>query len=175
MLHQEAVKLIEGGVEHAAQVQVWIDLGAGSGTFTRALAELIGPEGKVYAVDRNKQILKSIPIAKKGASIVAIAKDFTDNLALEKADGILIANAMHFVRNKIPFIEKIKSWLKPGGRLIIVEYDITTPNQWIPYPVSFGMLEEISSLAGLTIEKIGEHPSQYHEFGMYAALMCLRV
>ena len=172
MLHQEAVKLIEGGVGHVTEVQVWIDLGAGSGTFTRALAELIGPEGKVYAVDRNKQILKSIPTGKNGATIVTIAKDFTGNLALEKADGILIANAMHFVRNKIPFIEKIKGWLKPGGRIIIVEYDIAKANQWIPYPVSFGMLEEISSRTGLSLTKIGEHPSQYHEFGMYAAVMC---
>lgn len=169
MLHQEAVKLIKGGVERVPDVQVWIDLGAGSGTFTRAIAELIGPEGKVYAVDRNKQILKSIPIAKNGATIVTVAKDFTANLSLEKADGILIANALHFVRHKIPFIEKIKSWLKEGGRILIVEYDIETPNQWIPYPVSFGVLEKISSQAGLSVEKIGAHPSQYHEFGMYAA------
>lgn len=175
MLHQEAVKLIEGGVEHVTPAQVWIDLGAGSGTFTRALAELIGPEGKVYAVDRNKQVLRSIPIAKNGATIVTVAKDFTGNLALEKADGILIANALHFVRHKIPFIEKLKGWLKPGGRVIIVEYDIATSNQWIPHPVSFGMLEEISSRTGHSLTKIREHPSQYHEFGMYAAKMCLRV
>lgn len=172
MLHQEAVKLIEGGVGRTAEAQVWIDLGAGSGTFTRALAQLVGSEGKVYAVDRNKQILKSIPTVKNGATIVTVAKDFTGNLALEKADGILIANALHFVRNKIPFVEKIKSWLKPGGRLIVVEYDIAKANQWIPYPVSFGMLEEISSRAGLSLTKIGEYPSQYHEFGMYAAKMC---
>lgn len=172
MLHQEAVKLIEGGVDRTVGAQVWIDLGAGSGTFTRAIAELIGPEGKVYAVDRNKQILKSIPVAKNGATIVTVVKDFTGNLALEKADGILIANALHFVRNKIPFLEKLKSWLKPGGRLIIVEYDITSANQWIPYPVSFVMLEEISSRSGFSLTKIGEHPSQYHEFGMYAAVMC---
>lgn len=171
MLHQEAVKLIEGGIDRTAGGHVWIDLGAGSGTFTRAIAELIGSKGKVYAVDRNKQILKSIPIAKNGATIVTVAKDFTGDLDLEKADGILIANALHFVRNKIPFIEKIKSWLKPDGRLIIVEYDIATANQWIPYPVSFGMLEEISSHTGFAIEKIGDHPSQYHAFGMYAAVM----
>ena len=57
MLHQEAVKLIEGGIDRTAGAQVWIDLGAGAGTFTRAVAELTGSKGKVYAVDRNKQIL----------------------------------------------------------------------------------------------------------------------
>lgn len=171
MLHQEAVSLIEHGVDHSVESQVWIDLGAGSGTFTRALAELLGSKAKVYAVDRNKQILKSIPSAKNGATIVTVAKDFTGNLSLEKADGILIANALHFVRHKIPFIENIKSWLKPGGRIIIVEYDIEAPNQWIPYPVSLGMLKEISFQVGLSLEKIGEHPSQYHEFGMYAAAL----
>src|SRR5690606_39461800 len=98
MLHQEAVKLIEGGIDRTAGAHVWIDLGAGSGTFTRAIAELIGPKGKVYAVDRNKQILKSIPTAKNGAEIVTVVKDFTGNLANEKADGILIANALHFLR-----------------------------------------------------------------------------
>lgn len=171
MLHQEAVKLIEGGIDRTAGGHVWIDLGAGSGTFTRAIAELIGSKGKVYAVDRNKQILKSIPTAKNGAEIVTVVKDFTGNLAIEKADGILIANALHFVRNKLPFLEKMKGWLKPGGRIIIVEYDIETSNQWIPYPVSFRMLEKISSQVGFSVEKIGEHPSMYHEFGMYAAVV----
>ena len=50
MNHIDAFNLIRTGVP--GRGGVWADLGAGSGVFTRALADLLGPEGQVFAVDR---------------------------------------------------------------------------------------------------------------------------
>lgn len=38
----------------------WADLGAGDGTFTRALAGLLGPDGRIYAVDCDAKAVESL-------------------------------------------------------------------------------------------------------------------
>ena len=64
-------------------------------------------------------------------------------------DGILMANALHYVRDKAAFIEKLKKYLKTSGELIIVEYDTVRQNRWIPYPITFEKLTETFSTQDL--------------------------
>ena len=54
MDHADHVRLLREGVTRGG---TWADLGAGTGAFTLALAELVGPSGEVIAVDRDRGAL----------------------------------------------------------------------------------------------------------------------
>ena len=81
MKTDEAVALIEAAVGDRAGV--WADLGAGEGTFTRALVELLGPTSRVYAVDQDASAVAAIARWSKGsANVVPVEADFSRPLEL---------------------------------------------------------------------------------------------
>ena len=57
MDHADHVALIRDGV-HGATDGPWADLGAGTGAFTLALADLLGPGGLIFSVDRDPADLR---------------------------------------------------------------------------------------------------------------------
>jgi ubiquinone/menaquinone biosynthesis C-methylase UbiE len=164
----DAISLIEGGFPTKFPNTTWADMGCGSGIFTNALTSLLGGASKIYAVDKDDQHLKIYQTDE--IEIEFIKLDFIqDPLPFVNLDGILMANALHFVKDKSAFIEKVKKHLKRNGQLIIVEYDTERQNRWVPYPVSFEKLSEIFSIAGFTsIKKVGERNSVYRSEKMYA-------
>ena len=81
-----------------------------------------------------------------------------------------MANSLHYVKNKLPFLKRVQSLLNDTARLILVEYDISQPNQWVPYPLSFDDLKQLSEDAGfVNLEKLSEHPSVYQRGNIYSA------
>jgi len=144
----EITRLIEKGVQ--AGPFVWADLGAGDGAFTRALHELLGPEGEIYAIDKSTVRIHNLKRAFAGrdAHMHFIAGNFTHSFNVPPLDGILMANAIHFVEDKSAFLKNIMKTLKPQGTLLIVEYDIEEGNHFVPYPLSFASFESIAASAG---------------------------
>jgi ubiquinone/menaquinone biosynthesis C-methylase UbiE len=139
--NSELVALIEGGVEEKAGR--WADLGAGEGAFTRALADLIGPDGHIIAIDRDAAALRSV-----GGGIETRVADFTKPLDLHDLDGVVMANSLHFVRDKAPVLASVHAMLRPGGRIIVVEYGTDRGNPWVPYPFSYARWETMAARAG---------------------------
>ena len=121
----------------------WADLGAGEGAFTRALADLLGPEASIVAVDRDASALRGL-----GGNIETRVADFTRPLDLHDLDGVLMANSLHFVRDKQPVLESVRRMITPGGRLIVVEYGADRGNPWVPYPFVYARWEKIAAQAG---------------------------
>lgn len=111
---QDAIKLIEGLGEKKTK-ETWADLGCGSGLFTYALAHLLPPESLIYAVDKSSFALEQLP----NPNLVTIQKqqlDFVNTpLNFKESDGILMANSLHFVRDKITFLAKLRPCLKKRG------------------------------------------------------------
>jgi ubiquinone/menaquinone biosynthesis C-methylase UbiE len=173
MERASAIKLIEGGIDTSIHRQVWIDLGAGSGTFTIALAGLLDPESLVYAVDRDKQSLNRIEKNDRGAKIITLHADFMkDDLADIQPNGILMANALHYVEDQFSFLTTIKNKLASGGRILIVEYDLKNPNAWVPFPIGFGELKGLAARVGFTsVTRLAEVSSVYHNGMIYGALV----
>ncbi|MDX2249876.1 MAG: class I SAM-dependent methyltransferase [Bacteroidia bacterium] len=167
MTHQEALTLIEKAAPRRGGI--WADMGAGSGIFTLALGELVGPEGKVYAVDKSPEIFQiKPPDAQRFAGIFPVQADFTHPLEIADLDGILMANALHFVRDPSSLLRQLAQKIKPGGHLLLVEYDSETANPWVPYPVSRRRFRELAEAAGLTVpEEIGRMRSRYHNGDIY--------
>ena len=163
MNHADLVALLKPGV--VAKGGRWADLGAGEGAFTLALAELLGPKAHVIAIDNDRRALRSI-----GHGIETRVADFTKPLDLHDLDGILMANSLHYVREKAPVLELVKGMLKPGGSLIVVEYEGDRGNPWVPYPFRYATWAKMAEAAGfLGTELLGSVPSSY--FGsMYSVL-----
>jgi SAM-dependent methyltransferase len=79
-----------------------------------------------------------------------IAADFTLPLDIPPLNGLVIANALHFHRRKEPVVELLKSYLRPGGRFLLVEYNVDQGNHWVPYPISYSSWESLAKRCGFT-------------------------
>lgn len=162
--HADHVHLIRDGVSGAGPQ--WADLGAGRGAFTMALAELLGPGGSIVAVDRDTAALRDLERAMAarfgGVALRTVVADFTYPLALGPLDGIVAANSLHFVADRAPVLARLRGWLRPGGRLVVVEYDTDRGNPWVPHPFSYPRWEREAVSAGFTgTRRIGSVPSRF--------------
>jgi len=148
--HSEHVRLIRDGV--AESRGRWADLGAGDGTFTLALADVLGAGSQITAVDRDEDSLRRLADwlrrAFPAVAVETLTADFGRPLPLQGLDGVLAANSLHFVPEKLPVLQRLQEMLKPGGRLIVVEYDSDQRNCWVPHPFSYGRWEDMAQRAG---------------------------
>ena len=144
------VALLEKGVPSPGGV--WADFGSGQGAFTLALADLIGQSAVLYSVDKNRTALqqqKSIVQSRfPDLTIQYLHNDFTRPIDLPPLDGLIMANALHFVRNKDQVVKAIHGYLKPEGRLVLVEYNVDRGNIWVPHPLSFQTWQRLASQNG---------------------------
>ncbi len=164
MNHQDHVQLITKGIP--TEGGVWADLGSGTGAFTLALAEVLGHDGFIYSVDNDNGALrnqvKAMQKHYKGTKVKYMPADFTQPLKLPPLDGILMANSLHFVFDKLPVIERIRQYLKPEGRLIIVEYNTNNGNRWVPHPLTYSAWENLAQQAGFAeTELLMTRPSSF--------------
>jgi ubiquinone/menaquinone biosynthesis C-methylase UbiE len=175
MDHRDHVELIRRGVERAGPR--WLELGAGEGAFTLALADLLGPTADITAVDRDARALVSLEDTIRGrfpaATLVTRRADFTRDLPDGPFDGVLAANSLHFVLDRASSLAAIRRGLAPGGRLVVVEYDADRGNPWVPHPFSFASWRREARAAGFEEpEEIGRVPSRF--LGAIYAAACLR-
>ena len=145
MKHNDHVRLLRKGVPESG---VWADLGSGSGAFTLALADLLGESGRIYSVDKDRQALKeqerSMRSLFPSVAVEFLVADFTRKLDLPPLDGIVMANSLHYVRDKGALLQRIRACLKPEGRLLLVEYNVDHGNVWVPYPLSYPTWERLA-------------------------------
>ena len=172
----EAARLIAPAID--AKGGSWADLGAGGGTFTRALAALLGAQGRVIAVERDASAVHALDrVAARRqvdeATIEVMRADFTALPPLPPLDGVLLANALHFVdyASQLRVLRDLVSLLTPGGRLVLVEYENREASRWVPYPVSFARFVSVAhELIGSTPIRVGERKSRYGGT-IYAAVL----
>ncbi|RFC44179.1 MAG: Ubiquinone/menaquinone biosynthesis C-methylase UbiE [Verrucomicrobia bacterium] len=101
------------------------DIGAGSGYFSLRLAKLV-TNGKVYAVDIQDEMLTFIQVrasAEKLANVISHKGSIQDTKLPENSiDVALMVDAYHEFSHPREMMESIVKALKPGGRLIQLEY-----------------------------------------------------
>lgn len=163
MDHEDHVYLLRGGVPGVGGA--WADLGSGRGAFTLALADLIGPTGHIYSVDKDQRALRDQESAMDAqfplSNVRYIVADFSKPLDLPPLDGVVMANSLHFLRKKDETLQLVRGYLKPGGRLLLVEYNADRGNMWVPYPLSYGTWEKLASQNGFTTTRLlAKRPSR---------------
>jgi ubiquinone/menaquinone biosynthesis C-methylase UbiE len=166
--HADHVALLRPALEAAEPGGTWADIGAGEGAFTLALADLLGPDGRIVAVDRDRGALRSNEEAVRArfpaTTLTALVADLTGELGLPELDGLVTANSLHFVPRdrQVAVIASLAARLRPGGRFVVVEYDADRGNPWVPHPFSYPSWERLAVAAGLAeTRRIGRVPSRF--------------
>lgn len=164
MDHADHVNLVRHGVAHPGSA--WADFGAGTGAFTLALADLLGPGAEIYAIDLNEEALQTNGRATEARFPSTITHyctaDFTRPLELPPLEGIVLANSLHFQRYQEEVVALVRGYLAPAGRLLIVEYNIAHGNFAVPHPVPYSKWQTLAKHAGFThTELLATRPSRF--------------
>jgi len=108
------------------------DIGAGTGYFTFQVADAVGPNGLVWALDIAPEMLEFLDFRVKArkSGNVKLRRVESDDPKLEpgSVDTILMIDAIHYVKDRTTYAKKLAAGLAPGGRLVIIDY--------IPKPLS---------------------------------------
>ena len=103
------------------------DIGAGTGLFSRLMAEKVGTEGRVYAVDVSAEFLKYIAeqsrkLGQTQATTVQGSQHAT-NLPPGSVDLVFFCDVYHHLEDPDPVLASISKALRPGGALVLIEFD----------------------------------------------------
>jgi len=165
MDHTDHVNLLR--TANLPQGGTWADFGAGSGAFTLALSELVGSKAEIYALDKDSSGFRKLEQAHRARfgtsqNIHSVRADFTGALHLPPLDGIVMANSLHFFKEKERVLRHVRSFLKLNGALLLVEYNVDSGNLWVPYPLSFESYQALAARAGFTEPRLlAKFPSRF--------------
>jgi ubiquinone/menaquinone biosynthesis C-methylase UbiE len=148
--------LLRPGVEGAGGI--WADLGCGDGIFTYVLGQFLRPDSEIYAIDKNRRALaalkRNLAELQLPTAVHPILADFTHPLDLPPLDGLVMANTLHFVRHKQSVLQRLMHLFKPGGRLIVIEYNTSRGNYAVPHPLDETAFLTLANQVGLKKSQI---------------------
>jgi SAM-dependent methyltransferase len=102
------------------------DVGAGTGYYSRRIAQRVGRTGTVYAVDVQPEMLKRLEqgLARDGVTNVkpVLATPADPRLTAQSVDLALLVDVYHELEYPVEVVAAIVAALKPGGRLVLVEF-----------------------------------------------------
>ena len=121
------------------------DIGAGSGYFSWRMARKITPEGRVYAVDIQQEMLdllmKNMARRRVESAVTPVLGTATNpGLPAGSCDLLLLVDVYHEFDHPYEMIASLVPALKPGGRLVLVEYRLEDPN--VPIKLVHKMSEQ---------------------------------
>lgn len=138
--------------------QVIADIGAGSGYLTTKLLKRTGPAGIVYAVDIQQEMLDYIKnrlTATEAKTVHLVLGNMDDPLLpANSIDTAILLSTYHEIAHPVDFMKKVKSSLKPDGRVAIIEFGKESP---IGPPLNVRLPEELvideMEQAGFSLQK----------------------
>ena len=144
---------------HLKPGEVVADIGAGSGYLTWRMARRVGPTGRVYANDIQPEmlaILRTNMVAHGVSNVVTVLGTVEDpRLPTNAIDLAIFVDVYHECDHPYEVIRELCRALKPGGRLVLVEYRGEEP--WIPIKALHKMTE------AQTRKEMALHPLEWVE------------
>lgn len=102
------------------------DVGAGTGYYARRIAPLVGPKGRVYAVDVQPEMLRVLAATAKrpglGNLVPVLGADTDVRLAMSSVDLAIMVDVYHELEFPHEVLASIVRAVRPGGRVVFVEY-----------------------------------------------------
>lgn len=149
------------------------DFGAGHGYFVTVMARIVGEEGKIYAIDIQKEVLESIRSRAKMDHLLNIEYIWADlelpqgsKLRSDFIDFVLISNLLFQVEKKDAPIKEAYRVLCQGGKLAVIDWS-NQPSKLGPpqsMKVDKQRIKDISLKVGF--EFVKEFPAGSHHFGL---------
>jgi ubiquinone/menaquinone biosynthesis C-methylase UbiE len=132
------------------------DIGAGSGVFTGKLAQAVGQQGKVFAVDIDQELLDYNREKNRGFTNIEFVLGGFDEpkLPTESCDLIFICDVVHHIAHRELYLRHLRDCIKPSGRLAIIDYRANWPSGHEEMKYSVEELLNWTTNAGF--EKVGE-------------------
>src|SRR5688572_27811655 len=144
------------------------DVGAGSGYFTVRLASRVGPKGRVYANDLQPEMLKMLAarLAREKVQNVTLVQGASADpkLPITSLDLVLMVDVYHELSEPQNMLRAIRAALKPGGRLVLLEYRKEDPDVPIRFEHKMAVAEAKMEIEaeGFTLAKVdGRLPRQH--------------
>jgi ubiquinone/menaquinone biosynthesis C-methylase UbiE len=103
------------------------DLGAGGGYFTFKLAKAVGPAGRVYAVDIDREMIDLIAQRAQKESPqnveTVVARSDDPQLPASGVDLIFTVNTYHHIGERIAYFKSLQKYLRTSGRIAVIDFD----------------------------------------------------
>ncbi len=133
------------------------DIGAGTGYFSFRLSDRVGPKGKVYAEEIQKEMLDIIAARAKARGVknieLVLGTETDTKLPAGAVDLILLVDVYHEFDYPFEMTQAMVRALKPGGRLVFVEYRLEDPQ--VPIKLVHKMTER------QVIKEMAPHPLRW--------------
>lgn len=149
----------------------WADLGAGRGVFTEALAAILDDDATILAVDQDAVALRTLRRLanriKPDGRIIVTKGDLEQPRAIVSLEqmrpaGVLLSNVLHYLAEPGGVLRELAQLVRPGGRIVVIEYDRNRANRWVPYPLPLDRMGDIAAAAGLSMSDVmSRRPSAY--------------
>jgi ubiquinone/menaquinone biosynthesis C-methylase UbiE len=114
-----SLKLPPGGVV--------ADLGAGTGPFVVPLAKAVGPSGKIYAVEIDRNFFPLIEAKVKAANVpnvvTVIGAAMDPQLPTSDVDVAFFHDVLHHIENRGVYLKTVTKYLKPTARIVVIEFN----------------------------------------------------
>jgi ubiquinone/menaquinone biosynthesis C-methylase UbiE len=144
------------------------DIGAGSGFITERLSARVGPAGRVFANDVQPQMLQMLArrLAIRKITNVTLVQGAIDDPKLEPAsvDLEIMVDVYHELSQPQSMLRHLREALKPGGRLVLLEYRKEDPTVPIKFEHKMSVAEARMELEaeGFTLAKVDEALPRQH-------------
>ncbi|MGH9794994.1 MAG: class I SAM-dependent methyltransferase [Candidatus Acidiferrales bacterium] len=138
------------------------DIGAGGGYFSFRFARAVGPEGRIYAVDVDRDMtthMEKEAAARGLRNVSAILAAPDDPKIPEPVDLVFVSNTYHHITNRTEYFRRLRRQLRPDGRLAIIEY--SGNNNW--FARTFGHKTDASTIRS-ELEAAGYRLAEEHHF-----------
>ena len=144
------------------------DIGAGSGFITERLSARVGPAGRVFANDVQPQMLQILArrLAARKITNVTLVQGTIDDPKLEPAtvDLEIMVDVDHELSQPQAMLRHLREALKPGGRLVLLEYRKEDPTVPIKFEHKMSVAEAKMEIEaeGFTLAKVDEALPRQH-------------
>lgn len=134
--------------------EVVLELGAGSGVFTVAAAQRVGPQGRLVAVDIQPEMIKRVEQRVQGAGLTNVETRVADAYHLPLADASVDRAFLVSVLEEIPdplrALAELRRVLKPDGILSITA-EFIDPDYWLP----FETIRQLEAAGFMLVKRFG--------------------
>jgi ubiquinone/menaquinone biosynthesis C-methylase UbiE len=151
------------------------DLGAGSGYFTGRLADAVGPDGHVYAVEVSEDSLRALRALARERPNVTVVEGATDDPRLPDGaiDLVLLSSVYHHLGERVAYFARLRRDLSPRARVAIVEPSASWASWWLLLPPGHGVAVPVmrEEMAAAGYRHLSSHDFlPAHSFEVFAPL-----